>query len=211
MRYFLVTVSLVALAACEPQVPDSAAGVGFDSYIDFDAERAAREEALTGSVNDPSGTAISQENVSGGSNVPTGTATPVVRDTSGISDEQDFEAVTARETIESDRERLAQQAAAYEVIEPTALPSRPKNSGPSIVEFALSTTNAVGQPVYKRSSFNGASKFERNCSKYPSSDLAQEDFLKSGGPQKDSKGLDPDGDGFACYWDPAPFRLAVRN
>lgn len=211
MRKRLLVLSLFALAACAPEVPDSAAGVGFDDYNDFQAQRYSREQQLAGSVSDPSGTAISDETVAGGVAVPTSTAATVPRDTSGISDEQDFDAVASRETIESDRARLERQAAAYEVIEPTPVPERPSNSGPSVVEFALSTNNAVGQRVYNRSGFNSASRFERNCAKYPSSDLAQEDFLKSGGPQRDGKGLDPDGDGFACYWDPTPFRLAVGN
>lgn len=211
MRKRLLVLSLFALAACAPEVPDSAAGVGFDDYNDFQAQRYSREQQLAGSVSDPSGTAISDETVAGGVAVPTLTAATAPRDTSGISDEQDFDAVASRETIESDRARLERQAAAYEVIEPTPVPERPRNSGPSVVEFALSTNNAVGQRVYNRSGFNSASRFERNCAKYPSSDLAQEDFLKSGGPQRDGKGLDPDGDGFACYWDPTPFRLAVGN
>ena len=29
--------------------------------------------------------------------------------------------------------------------------------------------------------------------------------------ERDRMGLDPDGDGFACAWDPAPFRLARQN
>jgi hypothetical protein len=41
--------------------------------------------------------------------------------------------------------------------------------------------------------------------------MAQIAFLERGGPKRDTLGLDPDGDGFACYWDPAPFRKAVNN
>ena len=41
-------------------------------------------------------------------------------------------------------------------------------------------------------------------------DVAQEAFLAQGGPQSDRKGLDPDGDGFACDWDPRPFRAALQ-
>ena len=44
-----------------------------------------------------------------------------------------------------------------------------------------------------------------------SSDLAQKAFLSRGGPERDILLLDPDGDGFACKWDPRPFRLAVQN
>jgi hypothetical protein len=37
-------------------------------------------------------------------------------------------------------------------------------------------------------------------------DQAQSDFILAGGPQKDRKGMDPDGDGYACGWDPAVYR-----
>ena len=40
---------------------------------------------------------------------------------------------------------------------------------------------------------------------------AQIDFLAKGGPERDRLGVDPDGDGYACAWNPAPFRAAVRN
>jgi hypothetical protein len=32
----------------------------------------------------------------------------------------------------------------------------------------------------------------------------------AGGPRRDPLGLDPDGDGFACAWDPTPFRTALQ-
>ena len=126
----------------------------------------------------------------------------------GISDEQDFGAVSARETIESDAERIAANRAQYEQIQPTELPQRPANTGPNIVAFALSTTHGVGQQMYQRSGFG--SNPERACAKFPSPDLAQEAFLERGGPDRDRLGVDPDGDGFACSWDPRPFR-AVQN
>ena len=40
--------------------------------------------------------------------------------------------------------------------------------------------------------------------------LAQEEFLRTGGPERDKLGVDPDGDGFACAWDPRPFRTALQ-
>ena len=58
---------------------------------------------------------------------------------------------------------------------------------------------------------NCAGRTQRGCAVYRSPDQAQIDFRASGGPQRDRKGLDPDGDGYACAWDPAPFRAAVRN
>lgn len=126
-----------------------------------------------------------------------------------ISDEQDFKAVSARESIASDAERLATQRAQYEVIAPTALPQRDGSAEVNIVQFALSTTNAPGVQMYKRGGL-----FQKDsvtaCAKYASPDLAQEVFLSKGGPQKDRDGLDADGDGFACGWDPRPFRNALK-
>jgi hypothetical protein len=126
-----------------------------------------------------------------------------------ISDEQDFDAVSQRETIESDKERIARNAAQYQVVQPTALPPREGNTQPVLVEFALSTTNAVGEQVYSRSGIRLGS-YETACKRYRSPDLAQEAFLNAGGPKRDPKGLDPDGDGFACSWDPRPFRAALQ-
>ncbi len=241
MRYFGPIFMAYVLVACAPTVPDSATGVGFEDYSDYEQERAAREEELVGTFPIVASDEISDEIIETGIPVPTTSSavsgqvtaeslteqvsvemqtaqtsvdtltTQVNVDNPTISDEQNFDAVSARETIESDAERLAAQAQAYQVIQPTALPTRRGASGPSIVEFALATTNLVGQGIYSRSIIGAQSRFNRNCAKYPSSDMAQADFLKLGGPKRDRKGLDPDGDGFACYWDPAPFRQAVQN
>ncbi len=127
-----------------------------------------------------------------------------------ISDEQDFSAVSDRESIESDRERLAAQREAREVIAPTAIPTRGAN-GPNVVAYALSTRNAVGQKIYRRTPLNSSNRTVRNCASYASDDLAQEAFLSAGGPERDRLRLDPDGDGFACGWDPAPYRRLAAS
>ncbi len=129
----------------------------------------------------------------------------------GLSDEQSFDAVSGRETIESDAQRRAAQAAAREQIAPTALPDRPANTGPNIVEYALNAPNVKGQEWYSRSLLSGDGRFRRNCAVYATADDAQRDFLARGGPERDRRGIDPDGDGFACGWDPAPFIQAMRN
>lgn len=129
----------------------------------------------------------------------------------GLSDEQSFDAVAGRETIESDAQRRAAQAAAREQIAPTALPQRPANTGPNIVEYALNAPNAKGQEWYSRFLLSGDGRFRRNCAQYATPDDAQRDFLARGGPERDRRGIDPDGDGFACGWDPAPFIQSVRN
>jgi len=130
---------------------------------------------------------------------------------SGISSENDFEAVGAQRSIESDAQLIAQNSAQYKVIEPTALPQRSGSTGPSIVQYALSATHPVGTQVYRRAGFNKEARYQRNCAKYSSYEQAQADFLSKGGPKRDKLGLDPDGDGYACGWDPAPFRKAVSS
>lgn len=138
----------------------------------------------------------------------TGTAT---FNNPGLSDEQSFAAVADRQTIESDAERLERNRALYTVIEPTAVPRRPGTQIPNIVAFALQTNNPLGEPLYKRGIFATQSRFDRNCAKFTSDAAAQEAFLAAGGPETDRRGLDPDGDGYACYWDPRPFRRAIKS
>lgn len=135
-------------------------------------------------------------------------AAPVILNNPGISDENSFDAVASRESIESDAARIASNRQQYEVVAPTALPSRAGTSQPNVVQYALETSHARGTQVHRRVSIASASRTQRNCAQYNSADEAQIDFLAFGGPQRDRKGLDPDGDGYACSWDPAPFRRA---
>ena len=67
----------------------------------------------------------------------------------GISDEQDFDAVSSRQTIESDASRLEANRQLYKVIAPTALPTR-SGSVPNVVAYALQTNNPVGVQLYRR-------------------------------------------------------------
>ncbi len=158
----------------------------------------------------PSQTAL-DENRTMGVQAGPGNAPPPILNNPGISDEQDFSAVASRETIQSDKDRLAANAANYEVIQPTAVPTREGDAGPNIVEYAINAPNVKGQEWYSRFRLSGANRAARNCADYTSADEAQRDFLRRGGPDKDPRGIDPDGDGFACAWDPAPFKLARSN
>ncbi|WP_439139031.1 hypothetical protein, partial [Roseicyclus sp.] len=145
---------------------------------------------------------------------PTPPAAPLARTApTRISDEQDFDAVAERETIESDAERLARMQAERVVIAPTAIPERPAANGPNIVDYALATSHQVGERRHTRRPITQA-RHTRACLGFRSADLAQEWFLQNGGPGRDRQGLDPDGDGFACDWTPAPYRaaaVAARN
>ena len=234
MRAIVFSLGVAALAACQPAVPDSGAGVGFDSP----SAARAREAALSGQGQPQTGpvTVLPPSEAAPVTTTPidtlatqrssTNTATtqsaaaaaaPTVGNPNnqraaspvGISDENNFDAVSQRESIQSDANRIAQNRAQLEVVQPTEVPTRTGNAGPNIVNYALSTSHPVGQSRYKRSGFNGQAKFDRNCAKYPSGDRAQIEFLSRGGPERDRLGLDPDGDGYACSWNPAPYRNAV--
>lgn len=136
---------------------------------------------------------------------------PAVVDSAGISRENSFDAVDAERTIEEDAARIASNRARYQVFEPEAIGPRPGDVGPNIVAYALGTRHPRGTQLYRRIGVNLETKAARACRAYPSADQAQIDFLRRGGPERDRLGLDPDGDGYACDWDPAPFRRAVQK
>ena len=242
MRLILCGTALLAMAACAPDVPDSASGVGFGNYSTFNQKQAARDAQLSTSAL-PAQLAVSTETLSSTAPAaPIGTAEaiaateeieaealasataaalnlgrvpleaspsnppPAVVNAAGISEETNFSAVSAQRSIQDDAARRETLKSQYQVVQPTALPTRSGSTGPNIVDFALSTSNAVGTPLYKRLGIAAGQRYDRNCAKYPSADLAQQDFLARGGPKTDRMGLDPDGDGFACSWNPEPFR-----
>lgn len=216
MRNAAITAaSLLTLAACSPEIPDSGAHANRTATTPVEVAPlgAADTAAAVLGVERPTATPPNQPQ-------PPATGAPLTALAPGaataaapgaaasLSDEQSFEAVAARETIASDAERIDANRAQYVVIEPTELPPRPDGTGASIVAYALATTNVPGQALYRRSGIAAKARFERSCAKYGRPDLAQEAFLDAGGPTRDRYGMDPDGDGFACFWDPRPFREA---
>jgi hypothetical protein len=231
--------SALVLAACTPSTTDTGGGVGFQDYNSYirgvqpapAGAAVVPPPGMPAGAFDPAAAAAAIDRADGtslppavdpyaapldtGAERPRGGAPAGIQEESGevashtgISDEQDFAAVAARETIESDAERIARNRSEYVVVQPKELPTRPGDSGPSIVEFALATNHAPGVQMYKRGGLKRDSASA--CGKYASPDLAQQDFLGKGGPERDRMGVDPDGDGFACSWDPRPFRTALQ-
>lgn len=130
-------------------------------------------------------------------------------DDDNLSDEQDFEAVSNRETIESDAERLKAQETERLEFAPAPLPERMGDS--NVALFALQTTHDIGTEVYKRAQLFVFEAGVRNrCAEYPDSEAAQQAFLDAGGPEKDELRIDPDGDGFVCGWDPDIYRAVLK-
>ena len=216
----LMAMGLLLLGACTTTPDDT--GVGFGSFDSRVQERAAARAALRRAPaapvlppaqmartaqTAPADIASLAENAIANAEAP-----PVPPNGTGnaaFSDEQDFGAVSARETIESDAERRQRMIEQRVEIAPTALPTRQGSAGPNIFEYAVSTSNPVGQQIYRRSPLL-AGRSERNCQSYRSDNLAQEAFLRLGGPERDRQSLDPDGDGYACGWDPTVFRNAAQ-
>lgn len=279
MRAIVTGCAFLALAACQPAIPDSAAGVGFDNAVMSPPPRTEPPQTAL-----PPASAMSQESLAPSRSAPTAQpapaaqAAPTVRTPAaqtrpmattalaappqppaapastaatqspaadardltppaagqaqtsadgvvqaspsnpapelignpGISDENNFDAVGARRSIEDDAARLASNRENYQVISPTDLPER-TSTGPNIVAYALSLTHPVGTKMYSRIGLTTKTRHQKACAKYATSGDAQSAFLSKGGPKKDRFGLDPDGDGYACAWDPAPFRRAARK
>ena len=249
IRHVLILVAGAALAACQPAIPDSGAGianpgrgVGFDNPSTLAARDAqpangavpaapsvgtstlpqsgASQPARARAVSDPQGldaelAQIASQNDAAAARANSGqsvvnaspsNAPPPVLNNPGISDENNFDAVSARQSIESDAARIAAARQQYEVIQPTALPNRNGDAQPNVVQYALQSRHPKGTKVYRRVGIASAARTQRNCAQYASADEAQIDFLSFGGPERDRKALDPDGDGYACGWDPARFR-----
>ncbi len=235
-RFTALGAALV-LGACStapvPEINSDKMGVGFGTPEQFvamqraqrDAELMAMREASTAPPPVTEEQSIAAEtmtalNVDAGSSAPTtaaSTSAPMtalaveatpLSDNPNISDEQNFDAVASRETINSDAQRLERNREQYQQVMPVALPERDGRGGPNIVSYALTTNHPVGTQLHRRSGRTTPERFSRVCQSYGSDDQAQQAFLANGGPERDRKGVDPDGDGYACDWSPMPFRLA---
>lgn len=133
--------------------------------------------------------------------MPGGTAgTPLDDDRLNLAEytleQQRIDAAIAERELAEARERLV-------IVQPDSTVPQPV-TGANIAVFAKQTTHAVGEQRYSRG-FNPFAP-RGNCRRFTSADEAQRAFLAEGGPERDPRNLDPDGDGFACAWDPEPYR-----
>ena len=188
MRLVLPMIALLALAACETTAPTETLPAGTEPVP---ASPSATATSPGATVNETSQIAVAVD-----ANHPS------------ISDTQDFEAVKARETIASDKARLEAQREKFVEIAPAPLPKRPDSV--NVAEYALQTTNAVGQRKYFRNVDQRGMPSAQACARYKLPEDAQAAFLRDGGPRQDPGNLDPDGDGFACDWTPDTYRKLVK-
>ncbi|MDE3079517.1 MAG: hypothetical protein KGI94_05765 [Paracoccaceae bacterium] len=234
MRVILPFLAALSLAACSSQVPESGANASYGASIGQATRAALAGSQPAGQAEGAAAAGATQTAQAAGTDPnylnpdrPRGgdgfagikqvqselefnaNGTPVAipkENRAAISDEQNFNAVKDRVSIQQDAARLAQMRAEYKVIQPQPLPERPNSDGPNLASYALSTSNPIGHRIYKRFSLFGDAGYQRACARYSSPDKAQIAFLADGGPKNDPMGLDPDGDGYACTWNPAPFR-----
>jgi hypothetical protein len=129
----------------------------------------------------------------------------------GISREQDFGAVSAERSIEADAERLAAARAQRVEVAPREL-VRPEGVGTNVISYAVEQARPVGAAgSFPRGAFASQRRAQGRCQAYRTADAAQAAFLEAGGPATDRLGVDPDGDGNACSWDPAAYRGMVQR
>lgn len=95
------------------------------------------------------------------------------------------------------------------VLEPSVKDELNHDSDINIALYARQTENTVGQKIYNRFKFK--QKRSDPCLRFMSADDAQRFFLKNNGPKNDFWDLDPDGDGFACEWNPDQYRKIFTN
>lgn len=126
-----------------------------------------------------------------------------------VSDEQDFASVVQRETIESDIQRIKENEDNLLIYDPI---DHPEKTGQSdVVSFALNTKHTPGTVLFSRNTlFFSRDQYLERCNAYIDSEAAQQAFLDAGGPEEDELKLDPDGDGFACSWNPVKYRLVLQ-
>lgn len=239
MRVFPILGVVAFVAACASDVPNAAEGVGFKDYDTYLQEKARRDAALaaqtappgtqtvqppvivvaerdpnavqpTAPQSDAEATASAALAAIGAENASSQEQAVVLTENAEISDEQDFAAVSGRQTIESDAQRRQAQSEQYTQVQPKALPSRPSTGVLTPAEFAVRTSHPIGQKLYRRSPLKGG-RAAQKCAAFDSVEKAQDAFLKAGGPERDRLGIDPDGDGYACQWSPELYRNAIRR
>ena len=134
-----------------------------------------------------------------------------------VADAMTVEAVETNSDVNNDKVLIKDKAEAAEKLESarkqrivieTEKPSQTTDTV-NIAAFARSTINKKGESVYARRSFQTFDHWTE-CAFFNTNENAQRFFLSTGGPKVDLKNLDPDGDGFACAWDPSIYRqLAI--
>ena len=112
-------------------------------------------------------------------------------------EQQNIEKAQAKESLLEAREkRIVVLSNSEEILS--------QNSAINIAVYARKTSNIIGERKYNRVKVKN--KKINPCLRFTSPDESQRFFLLKNGPSNDFWNLDPDGDGFACSWNPEPYR-----
>lgn len=220
----LLVLAGMLLAGCQPDVPNSAGGVGFGTYEDYLHQResqlkgsGAQASSATpadggygasgyGATPVTSAAGMAAQGATGADATATGGTGSIGADTLAALRATAPAGDSASAGTSAAASATGGVGAPLDAMSPATVPAN-GGTGPNLAAYALAATNAPGQAVWPRGGIRLSSS-QKACAKYISPDLAQMAFLKKGGPQKDPLNLDPDGDGFACGWDPRPFQAA---
>ncbi|MFI0395165.1 hypothetical protein [Paracoccus jiaweipingae] len=74
-----------------------------------------------------------------------------------------------------------------------------------LAQYAGAVQHQPGTRLYPRPQADPA-RAASACRGFATANAAQLAFLAQGGPDRDPGGMDPDGDGFVCGWDPRLYR-----
>jgi hypothetical protein len=186
---------LMAVSACAAPPNDVAQGVGFGDYQDYQARRDSVVIPAPQTVRPPS-EGLSEPFAA---MPPTPAAQGSGRDIAGMAAAAIDEAEFGPPVAPSGDDFVA-----------PPLPEGIQVVGANVAAFALSTSHPVGERVWSRFSLR-LGRPEVSCADFRTTDLAQDWFLTNGGPERDPAGLDRNGDGYACNWDPERYRAQARE
>lgn len=171
------------LAGCSEYTGGNAASS--DTALPYDRYLAEREIALIGKGATPDAIPVAYRTTAPAAQV---TAVPA-----------------ATKPARAVRTKIATTAAASTDVRPATYAT----SETVLTRYAVAVSNNPGVSRFKRVGRADADTTEA-CSAFSGAEAAQVSFIARGGPNADPLGLDPDGDGFVCGWDPVPYRKTGR-
>lgn len=123
-----------------------------------------------------------------------------------------FKAPTPEDIAGPPRQQATRPAAAVPAVtRPAAVVTQGpyRGSTPVLAQYAATVDHAPGTRVWPRRNADPVKALEI-CTTYATADAAQIGYLSRGGPSADPLGIDPDGDGYVCGWDPATWQPRIR-
>jgi hypothetical protein len=195
----LLLAGVLALGACNENagwnpnyaLADRPYGEALDSETPYARYKVRREAALTGQAPAPKAVPVALP-----AKAPT--AQDIAGPTLGeIAQGQRQAAAAARPAPVVQRAAVVRPSTVERITTP-----RPD---PVLTGYATRMAHQPGTTVWARAGAD-YTQAASACRDFVSASAAQTAFITAGGPSADPRGLDPDGDGYVCGWDPRPLR-----